>query len=629
MILQALTRYYDILADDPESDVAPPGYSVAKVSFVLNLSPQGKLLDIFPLYETTQRGGKTVEIPRRMIVPEQIKLTSGISANFLCGTAAYVLGLSEKEAKDPEFGNRRFKAFRELNVGLLAEAQCADAKAVVAFLENYDPKEGKENPIIVSHLENILKGGNLVFKLDGTRGYVHEALEIRRIWEKHKLGARNEIIGQCLVTGEIGPIARLHPSLKGIYGGQPSGVSLVSFNDRAYESYNRTEGQGLNAPVSEKAAFAYTTALNYLLSTERENKKFTIGDTTVVYWAESKEKAYDDVIAGLFDPDAYQIEGGQRTAGDQGRKKAENLLKQIAEKVKMGKPAALDDLEGLDGETRFYVLGLAPNAGRVSVRFFHQDPFAKIVQKFIMHYADLQIGKEYPNQPDLISIRQIIGQTISKKSADPKASPLLAGSVFRAILENTPYPAALYYAVINRIHADADDPKRKDITKINYVRAAIIKAYLMRKYRQQVQNPYKEVLVMSLNNACTIPAYVLGRLFAVLEKVQKEAVNPDATIKDRYFASACASPSSVFPVLLRLSQHHIAKAEYGHASDNLIEELLNLLDVEKNPIPAHLSLDEQGIFVLGYYHQRAAFYVPRERVNAAQPTVSDHSFQGD
>jgi CRISPR-associated protein Csd1 len=190
----------------------------------------------------------------------------------------------------------------------------------------------------------------------------------------------------------------------------------------------------------------------------------------------------------------------------------------------------------------------------------------------------------------------------------------------RAILTDSPYPAALYNAIINRLRADMDDQQNR-IHKINYVRAAVVKAFLRRKYRRQPQHPSQEVLVMSLNEKSTIPAYVLGRLFAVLEKVQKEAVGDmNATIKDRYFTSACASPASVFPVLLRLSQHHISKAEYGYASDNRIQGLLNLLDVEKHPFPARLSLDEQGIFVLGYYHQRVAFYTHKNEAKEAETT---------
>lgn len=618
MILQALTRYYDILSHDPESDIAPPGYSAIGISFALNVSVTGELLDVFPLFEQVQRGKKMEDRPRRMIVPEQVKRAVNILANYLWDNCVYVLGLSDKEAKDPEYAIKRFEAFRQWNIEMLGKVNNPASKAVSTFLDNYDPAKGREHPKIATHLETILKGGNLVLMFNG--GFVHEDTAIRQAWELHK-SSSDAVLGQCLITGEIAPIARLHPGFSGIRGATATGASLISFNERSYESYNRFKGQGLNSPVSEKATFAYATTLKYLLSSTNENKKFTIGDTTIVYWAESEKKEYAKAFMGLCEPEIVEVEAPAEEESIPVRdKKAEKRLKKVAEKVR--RVQALDVkhlLEGLDDNPRFYVLGLAPNAARVSVRFFHSDLFDKIVEKIMKHYEDLKIVKEFDDQHTYLTIQDILKETISKKASDPQASPLLAGSVFRAILGNTPYPAALYNAIINRIRADQDDPK-KFIKKINYERAAIIKAYLIRKYRNQPQNSIQEVLVMSLNEQSIVPAYVLGRLFAVLEKVQKEAI-PDlnATIKDRYFTSACASPKTVFPLLLRLSQHHISKAEFGYASDNRIEKIMNLLDVEKNPFPSHLTLDEQGVFVLGYYHQRTAFYV-KNSDNAAEST---------
>ncbi|MDZ4158887.1 MAG: type I-C CRISPR-associated protein Cas8c/Csd1, partial [Anaerolineaceae bacterium] len=617
-ILQSLNRYYEILSQDPESDIAPPGYSTVEVSFALELSAQGELLNIIPLFEQIQRGNKIDEKPKRMIVPEQFKHTNKVSAFFLCDNSAYVLGISDR---GDEYGIKRFEAFRQFNKELLSKADCDPARAVATFLDGYDPRTAKQFPEIARHWEVLLKGGRLVFMLNGE--YIHQNSKIVTAWDVYKAGSA-AIFGQCLVTGEIAPIARLHPPLQGVRNANSTGASLVSFNERAYESYNRFKGQGLNSPVSEKAAVAYSKALGYLLSRANPNKKFTIGDTTIVYWAESRKPEYANTFASLFEPELVEVEPPTAAENQPGRdKKAEQTLKAIAGKVKRVQAMDVSRLtENLDESTRFYVLGLAPNAGRISVRFFLAEPFGKIVERMMRHYHDLEIVKEYADQPTYLTIRHILDETVSKKASDPQASPLMAGSVFRSILENASYPAALYFAVVNRIRADVDDSK-KGIKKISYARAAIIKAYLIRKYRHQLNHPIQEVLVMSLNEQSTRPAYVLGRLFAVLEKVQKEAVNPEATIKDRYFTSACASPASVFPVLLRLSQHHISKAEYGYASDNRIEAILNLLDVEKNPIPSHLSLDEQGVFVLGYYHQRAAFYVSKADKNSAESTSSE------
>ncbi len=614
MILQALTRYYDILSNDPESDIAPPGYSAIGISYALNISAKGELLDVIPLFEQVQRGKKMEEKPRRMIVPELVKRSVNIAANYLWDNCVYVLGISDKETKDPDYATKRFEAFRQLNTEILAKVNSPAAKATVFFLENYNPKKGRKHPQIADHLEGIAKGGNLVFMHKGN--FVHEDTAVRQAWEKRR-SSSEAVLAQCLVTGEIAPVARLHPSLKGIRDANPTGATLVGFNAEAYKSYNRE--QGMNSPVSEKAASAYTTALNYLLSSSNENKKFNIGDTTIVYWAESEKKEYAKAFMGLCEPEEIEIPV-EEEAKPMRDKKAEKKLKKAAEKVR--RVQALDVkklLEGLDGNPRFYVLGLAPNAARVSVRFFHSDPFNKVVEKMMKHYRDLEIVKEFEDQHTYLTIQDILKETVSPKASDKEASPLLAGSVFRAILENTPYPAALYNAIINRVRADQDEKFTK---KINYARAAIIKAYLIRKYRNQPQHPIREALVMSLNEQSTHPAYVLGRLFAVLEKVQQEAIGDiNASIKDRYFTSACASPASVFPILLRLSQHHISKVgAYYH--DKRIETILNKLDVEHNPIPAHLSLDDQGVFVLGYYHERKALWTSKKSAESTSTATN-------
>jgi CRISPR-associated protein Csd1 len=604
MILQALARYYNILLQDPDTAVALPGYTTTGVRFALNISAGGDLLDIFPLYEQVQRGKRTVEVPQRKVVPARVKRSSAVAPNFLCDNNVYVLGITDKESRDPDYAVKRFEAFRDFNTELLRRADCRAARAVIAFLECHDPALARHNPEIAEQLEGLLRGGNLVFMVDGA--FAHEDPAIRRVWEEHQAGT-DAVSGQCLVTGETAPIARLHPSLKLVSKrARASGVTLVGFNAPAYESYNLT--QGLNAPVSQRAVFAYATALNYLLSTDNPYPPILLGDTTAVYWAESQKKEYSAFFAGVFGS-GYGAAGPPASTA---RKEAEERLGAIAGKVRRNLPLDLANLlAGLDPNVRFYVLGLAPNAARVSVRFFITEPFGRIVDRIMQHYQDLEIAKEFESQFDYISLRTILGETVSKKAREQEPAPLLAGAVMRAILTGGPYPAALFNAIINRVRADMDDPERR-IYKINYERAAVVKAYLIRKYRHQPQHAFQEVLNMSLNEQSTIPAYVLGRLFAVLEKAQLEAVGKvNATIKDRYFTSACASPANVFPVLLRLSQHHIAKAEYGYASDNRIQGLLNLLDIEKEPFPAHLTLDEQGLFILGYYHQRAAFYLKR------------------
>jgi len=606
MILQALNRYYDILFNDEQLKISY-GYTMIGVSFALNLSEEGELLDVLPLFQKVQRGKKEVEVPRSMILPQRMKRASNIAPNFLWDNNVYVLGISDRDETKPEYSCKRFEAFKELHHRLLAESSSHAARALLAFLDRHDPAQARDHPAIANYLDGLLEGGNLVFQLNGE--FIQAYPELREIWEEHYTGQEADKM-QCLVTGKLAPIARLHPNIKKVRGARAGGASLISFNKNSFTSYNMTQGQ--NSPVSRKAAFGYTTALNYLLSDANPNKKLFLGDTTVVYWAESENRAYEKAMADLFDP-SYQ----RQTTGEaqQSRRDTERRLGEVAEKVKRAGMLDLDAIrESLGDENpRAYILGLAPNEARVSVRFFITDPFDKIARNIMQHYRDLEMVKEFEDQPKYLSVRSILYETVSKKSSDRNAYPLLAGAVFRAILTNSPYPAALFYAVINRVRADMDDRSR-GIRKITYGRAAIIKAFLIRKYSHRAANPYEEVLIMSLNEQSTIPAYLLGRLFAVLEKVQQEAIGEvNASIKDRYFTSACASPRSVFPTLLRLSQHHIAKAKFGYASDRRIQEILNLLDVEQNPIPARLTLDEQGLFVLGYYHQRAHFYTKKDK----------------
>lgn len=605
MILQALTRYYHILREDPKVEIPPFGYSATDVSFALHISKEGDLLDVFPLFRQVQRGKKMREVPRTMFVPAQAKRSgSNPKANFLCDNSAFVLGISAKDEEKPDYSAKRFAAFRALHRTILEGVDSEAAQAVLAFLEKHNPATARSHPAIIPVLDRLLKGGNLVFQYRGQ--FVHEDPEIQKAWAAYQ--ARQEAIEmQCLVTGEVAPIARLHPSLKGIRGAQPTGATLVGFNLDAFTSYGRR--QGLNAPVSQQAAFAYTTALNYLLSDANPNQPLILGDTTVVYWAESETRLPESIFAAFVDPDSVT------TDAFAARHQAERALQIIAEHIQRGQ---MIDLEALltdlaDANPRFYVLGLAPNAARVAVRFFVTDPFRNILENVAAHYQDLEIAKEYEDQPAYISIRRILAETVRKESPRDsiyrlaqQASPLLAGAIMRAILTGAPYPTALYYAMLNRIRADRDDKKR-GVQQINYVRAAVIKAYLRRKYRHHTQNPFKEVLTMSLNEQSTHPAYVLGRLFAWLERAQRAAIGYDinATIKDRYFTAASTSPASTFPVLLRLAQHHFAKADYGRYIEDQVANLLAKL--EGQSFPTHLTLDEQGAFILGYYHQRAAW----------------------
>ena len=619
MILQSLYNYYQILREDPDVEIAEPGYSNAPVSYALNLSEAGELLDILPLSVPVQQGKKMVERPKRINVPEQVKRSVNIAANFLCDNAAYVLGLTGKEAKDPAYAQKRFDAFRELNIDILENANSPAARAVIAFLKKHDPQTASQHSVIARHLEGLIEGGNIIFQVQGKD--VLDDPEIRRVWEESKTGQQATEM-QCLVTGQKEPVARLHPDIKGVPGAQTKGASLVSFNLDAFTSYGKE--QGANSPISQRAASGYGVALNFLLSRQNPNQPVFLGDTTVVYWANVPDNRYASAFYAFLKPE-YQKEQEEDEAEENNDKRkrakeAEKQMGEVAESVRQAKAIGLAELRKqveneLDKNTRFYVLGLAPSAARLAVRFFLTEPFGVFAYRIMQHYDDMKIEKEYANQPTYISPYRILSECVSSKVTKrdeevKKSWSLLGGAFMRSILTGSPYPEGLYAAILNRIRHDTDVEKRS--VKINYIRAAYIKAHLIRKYRRCGNNPYKEALEMALNESYTHPAYVLGRLFAVLEKAQKEAIgeNINATIKDRYFTSACAAPASVFPTLLRIAHHWTTKAKYGGNSDGRIQGLLGML--EAKAFPSRLSLDDQGVFVLGYYHQRADFYKKQE-----------------
>ena len=590
MILQSLVDYYEILA--AVGEISKPGYCIAKVSYALNLSTEGELLGVIPLKLQALRGKKTVELPQSLEVPEQEKRAVGIKANFLCDNSGYVLGADNKGK--PERSKQCFKAFVELHHNVLDDVDCVQAKAVLSFLDNWRPEQIGDCAVLKDYMEELTSGVNIVFNII-SKGLAHENAEIKQAWERYKENQTNAIRMQCLITGQIRPVARLHPSIKGVKGAQSMGASIVSFNAPAYESYGHEQkddtGQGLNAPVSEYATFAYTTALNHLLSDTNHRQSY--GDTTVIYWAKSPKKIYREIFHYAINP----VETTDEISVDES---TESIIEAVFKKLVDGKPVG--DFEAdFDKETRFYILGLAPNAARLSVRFFMENSFGNILKNVTQHYRDLEIERS-PTEFEYLPLWKLMQETVSPMSKDKSSSPLLSGSVLRSIFSGSPYPEALFNSVMVRIRAEREISRGK---------TAIIKAYLLRYTGNQ---NYREVLTVSLNEQSENTAYVLGRLFAALEKAQQDA-NPgiNSTIKDRYFTSACATPASVFPILLRLSNHHISKSDYGYVSERRISELMEKLDVEKNPFPAHLKLDEQGIFILGYYHQQKANYLKKDK----------------
>jgi len=564
MILQALNQYYKRLNEESEADIPLKGFSRQRIHFALLIDSEGNLLGTPDLRK--MQGNRA--IPKELTVPEPVKRTVAVEPNFMWDNTGYVLGLELKE--DTERSRKSFDAFCTFHNLLGRNVRDVGMTAVLRFLEKWSPERVKEIPIWEE-----MAGKNVVFQLDGVLGFVHERPSIQDAWLKYVEEKSSDVTSTCLVSGEKAPIARLHPDIKGVRGrgAQPKGASIVSFNLGAFESYGKT--QNFNAPVSERIAFNYTTALNYLLRYD-SRQKAQIGDTTTVFWTE-RESPVEGFMGIILNP--------AEDAGDTLN------IRLFLEAVRDGKkPADIGD-----PDVKFYILGLSPNAARISVRFWHVSTVGDIVEKIGQHFKDLSIIKRFDSDSEFPSLWQIMRETAVRR--DPNnIHPLLAGAIMRAVLTGTNYPQTLLTAILSRIRAEQD---------INYLRAAIIKACLIRHYR--INNISKEV-GMSLDRETTNVAYRLGRLFAVLEKVQLDAAAPaklNTTIKDRFYGAASATPSTVFPQLLRLAQHHIQKAEFGRHNDRMIEEIMQ--DVKE--FPAHLVLDEQGMFAIGYYHQRQAFYL--------------------
>lgn len=587
MILQALVDYYEALA--AQGRVAKPGWGIAKISYALNLDKQGRLLNLISLKLTKQKGKKAVEVPQSILLPEATKRTAGVAAQFLWDNAKYVLGLDA--SGKAERSKQCFEAMAQKCQEILAAAVGEKAAALKAFFASWQPEAAHDNALLQPYMEDLLSSANLMFKVEGES--VEQDEEIRKAWDAYKSQQASDTAqGICLVTGKKAPVARLHPNIKGLYGAQSSGAALVAFNALAYESYEHKQGD--NAPVSEYAAFAYTTALNTLLASERNYLR--IGEMTVVFWAEGADKDNEDVFGDIFSSENKIIEDAD--------------LQGFFEKVSQGQAFSVKDYLVKPGN-KFYILGLSPNAARISVRFFFADTFGDFIRNYEQYFREFEIIKPSFDNRVNVPLWQILQETANKNSKDKAASPLLAGAVLRSILSGIKYPEALYQNTILRAKADQDNPD-KNITKISRIKAAIIKACLLRNYKNN-----EEVVTVALNEECKKVPYVLGRLFAVLEDLQEKA-NPgiNSTIKDRYFNSACATPSVTFPLLTKLANTHLKKLSAQRGTviyfEKLIGELMNKLEVENNAMPARLSLPEQGEFVLGYYHQVQKRFEKRE-----------------
>ncbi len=568
MILQALTQYYeDLLA---RGEIAAPGWAPAKISYALCLDEDGQLTQVVPTMEEVPKGKKTVSQPQSKPLPAPVKRASNIASNFLWDNSSYLLGIDQKgkTARSREC----FSAAAARHHAVLDGVDSPVARAILRFFDSWQPENAAQCPAFEGQLEEVTSGGNLLFRVDGR--YAQEDAAIREAWQRRQSDRDKDAVEmQCLVTGREDEIAAVHPAVKGVRDAQSSGAALVSFNAPAFCSYGHE--QNFNAPVGKYAAFAYTAALNHLLADKNQVQQ--IGDTTVVCWAEGADPVCQSLaVAAIF--------GGEAPGG-----LTDNALRTTLRRLAHGEPC--DEL-AVDPNRTFYILGLAPNAARLSVRFFLRDSFGALMRNVNDHYERLEIvGGRY----EMLPLWALLRETVNLNSRDKVPSPAMAGATARAVFSGGRYPASLLEGVMLRIRAERN---------ITWGRAAILKAYYLKNPHEDCP---KEVLTVSLNEESTNPAYTLGRLFRVMEEIQLASTgwNVNRSIKDSYFNSAASTPLSVFGKLFALSNYHLKKLMrdkpgLGKKLGDLESELAAQLT---SPPPARSTQEEVVCFYLGYYHQ--------------------------
>ncbi len=569
MILYELTKLYEELVK--QGKAGAPGWMDEKVSYGILLGKDGSVRQLFSLKDEKGKPGK-------LRVPEHPGRTSGVLAFFLWDNAGYLLGMDS--GGKPEKAAERFAASRKKHLEILEEVHTEAAEAVKNFFRSWDPKKLLEHEALGPEREELLKGANLVFYYEGKP--VTEDPGIREAWEQYRNRERDAETGICLVTGEREPIARLHPLIKGVWGAQSSGASLVSFNAEAFCSYEMESGR--NAQTGERAAGAYGAALNYLLSDSK--RVFRAGDVTVIGWVREGEGVYQDLLMAFLNQD-----DSIRDADVQA----------VLKKLCRGEAAEWKERE-LRPDNAFCILGLSPNAARLSVRFFLKNQFGKWMANIRAHEERLEIVLpafvKKPYLPFWVMLDEM------KAPGGKDKLPTLTAALLRSVLMDSRYPEELLFCTLRRIRADHD---------LNWKRAAMLKAYLK---KNSIGDKNKEGCSVGLKAETDHQAYLLGRLFSLLENVQLTSAGGslNTTIKDQYLNSMCSTPALVFAQLLKLKESHMKKLRRDSKGlavilEQQITEIIGRLEV---PVPRQFSLEEQAVFMLGYYHQTQKRYEKKE-----------------
>ncbi len=598
MLVKALCDYYDILAETGQ--VLPVGYSNVKVHYLVALTPDGKIDGIidWQVTENYQAGNKIKErqVPRNVIMPKRTEATK-IESNIIEHRSLYLFGLNFENGALTPYDEKKKAVkshtdFTEKNKEFLAGINSPVVNAYLNFIINWNPEDEVNNQFLLN-IGKKYSNSYFAFCLSGRPDLLlHEDAAVKQKWEsyleKQAEEEENKVVSQCAVTGEAETIARIHGKIKGIVGGMSSGGTLIGFNNSSDESYGNE--QSYNSNISQKAAVKYVEALNFLLADK--NHKTVLDDVTVLFWAVSKEEKYSDLFSALISGSS-EIMSSEQT---------EEMLSELMSAARRGNVSSerIADISGIDPNVDFYIAGLKPNSSRISVKFLYRRKYGEILHNIASHQNDLEIV----GQAGRVELWQIKRELISPKSSNESIDPALLSKIFEAVLYGTAYPDYLMSQVIRRVKTDTDQ-------KFNYIRAGLIKACIIRKQRQLCQ---EEELKVALDRENTNSAYLCGRLFAVLEKLQQAASNNslNRTIKDSYFASAASKPAVIFPKLMKLAQNHLGKVNAPVFYNKQIGEIVDMLD---QTFPEVLQLVEQGKFMIGYYQQMESFFEKKEKTD--------------
>lgn len=577
MILSSLNDYYRRKSADPDSDIAREGWELKAIPFVLEIDEAGRLVQLKDM--RTGTGKKKQAEPT--LVPQGKKKTSGVAANLLWDSAEYVLGITR-----PGKGERKQSPAAAFREELLARfgpnPDDAGLAAVYAFLDTHRAEALERLAADGAWAEIVESNPIMTFKLLRDPYLVCQRPAVEAALDAPACGSAGPP-GTCLVSGEADSIERVHPSIMGVWGAQTSGANIVSFNRPAFNSY--AKDQSFNAPIGRRAVFGYTTALNTMLI-KGSRQRIQVGDASTVFWAEkSSGTPFEALFLNMLDTNKDDPDANTQAVAT------------LYGSVHAGRRFTEDDAQ------RFYVLGLAPNAARLSVRLWHVASISELGDNFARYFDELAIARPAYDTAPLSLLRLLCATALLGKAEN--IQPNLAGDVMQAILKGSPFPTTLLQGCMRRIRAEQE---------VTPLRAALLKAYLIRNHQ-------KKEITVSLNPDITTPGYRLGRLFAALERTQELAQgNLNATIRERYYGAFSTTPVTVLPLLMKLKNHHLAKLDKPAFMERTIGEIVDGLGAN---IPARLTLADQAQFAVGYYHQRQAFFVKRESENNSISTNTD------